>query len=82
MLTLRGEHFYFTENIGVTCEIGVLSAPLRVFRPPSPLFWAPKLVPDALAGWISRANGTLGGTGQPASPAIAYDGQLAVNHND
>ena len=33
MLTLRGEHFYFTENIGVNFQMGMLLAPLAAFAP-------------------------------------------------
>jgi hypothetical protein len=52
MLTLRGEHFYFTENIGVIFQN-------ERFCPRSPVSRASELLPDALAGWISRGNGIL-----------------------
>jgi hypothetical protein len=56
MLTLRGEHFCFTENIGVIDQIGPLPTLWSVFPlspgPSNPLS-------DALAGRISRGNGNL-----------------------
>ena len=97
MLTLRGEHFCFTENIGVIDQIGPLPTLWSVFPlspgPSNPLS-------DALAGRISRGNGicSAGPRGHPLvagvllspenppatrSPALrCYDGQLAVNHHD
>ena len=56
MLTLRGEHFYFTEKIGVTRQIDPLPALRWPFSPYPKL---PNLFPDALAGRISLGIGTL-----------------------
>jgi hypothetical protein len=59
MLTLRGEHFCFTENIGVIFQNGhaasVLPAAFPVPQALEPL-------PDALAGRISPGIGTLAAT--------------------
>jgi hypothetical protein len=52
MLTLRGEHFYFKENIEIIFKNAPLPAPGSVSQALEPL-------PDALAGRISRGNGTL-----------------------
>ena len=79
MLTLRGEHFCFIENIEVISKTGPLPA-LGSALSPSPR--PSNLLPDALAGRILRGKGILARGGQPPAPAIAYDGQLAVNHHD
>jgi hypothetical protein len=56
MLTLRGEHFYFTENIGVIDQF----SPLPVLWSVLPLSPGPSNpLSAALAGRISRENGTL-----------------------
>lgn len=75
MLTLRGEHFYFTDSIRVTSYNGPLSALRRTL---SPYSGPSNPLPDALAAAF-RAEMALW---QPLPPAIAYDGQLAVNHHD
>ncbi len=73
MLTLRGEHFYFTENIGVIFRnwplAGALDSAFPVPRPSN-------LVPDALAGRISRGKGicSAGPRGTPLSLVFSQPG--------
>jgi hypothetical protein len=79
MLTPRGEHFYLQKTLELSPELAPCRrSGVRFPYPP----WPSNLLPDALAGCISRGNATLAAVGQPPPPAIAYDGQLAVNHHD
>jgi hypothetical protein len=91
MLTLRGEHFYFTENIGVICEIGVLRALWRALSASAADVWGLETRLGRTGGldfarkWHSGGGGDLPKSGElgkltHAPPGIAYDGQLAVNH--